>query len=311
MNTNAEHIEILLERLYGDNPVPHSAKEKLFLACNGQNIRTFPQFLDQLEHSPHTPLGLLNRLHTGEVHEDCGATRGAYDPEHLWPDGVIPYCFTKPQTFWSTLRPSDLARIPYDKAIAAIEEWRKKTPVSFRYYDVDAADLPDDHVEIQFTDTKGFGRSASEETGKKGGKQILYIAGSDDQSVSVHELGHVIGLHHEHQRSDRPSSLKPTEKNGDTVKIKNTTKGWLCCKVDLEDKIQTVGAYDWKSVMHYPGAAFKAGYQGPRPKVEVGAKGRRQNLFAEEQVVSMFPDISAGDIDTVRAMYGGTKIVVQ
>lgn len=77
------------------------------------------------------------------------------------------------------------------------------------------------------------------------GRQSINLQpkGCDTVGVSVHELGHALGLAHEHKRSDR----------GDHVKInwKNIKSSWKAqFKVDERASVRL--PYDYQSVMHYP-----------------------------------------------------------
>ena len=76
------------------------------------------------------------------------------------------------------------------------------------------------------------------------------MTGSTACSVGVilHEMGHVIGLWHEFDRSDRATYV--------TVNYANVIKGsWGNFEI-LTDNEQILGPYDYASVMHYIPYAF-------------------------------------------------------
>jgi hypothetical protein len=96
------------------------------------------------------------------------------------------------------------------------------------------------------TDLSGY-CEASE--GMVGGQQ--FIGGSINCSFAgtCHEMGHAIGLLHEHQRPDRNSYVVLTPANAD--------KPFLLGDFDFfADDFQMIGLYDYASVMEYPAFSF-------------------------------------------------------
>ena len=127
--------------------------------------------------------------------------------------------------------------------------------------------------------------------GMAGGQQ--FIGGSINCSFTgtCHEMGHAIGLLHEHQRPDRNSYIVLTPANAD--------KPYLLGDFDFfADDFQVIGLYDYASVMHYPAFSFT-----------------KNNLPVLESIPPGIPlsnttGYSAGDIDTVRRLYGFTPSTV-
>ncbi len=134
------------------------------------------------------------------------------------------------------------------------------------------------------------------------------MTGSTACSVGVilHEMGHVIGLWHEFDRSDRATYV--------TVNYANVIKGsWGNFEI-LTDNEQILGPYDYASVMHYIPYAFTrnggvvlesipagipmAGYEGVPS--QPGATGTPLPGF----------DYSAGDKESVRRLYGAAPTTV-
>ncbi len=79
--------------------------------------------------------------------------------------------------------------------------------------------------------------------GMVGGQQFLDIGpGAWTRWVICHEIGHALGLIHEHQRSDRDSYV--------TILTANITAGYTSSFAKLGDSLNS-GPYDFLSVMHY------------------------------------------------------------
>ena len=121
--------------------------------------------------------------------------------------------------------------------------------------------------------------------GMAGGQQ--FIGGSINCSFTgiCHEIGHAIGLLHEHQRPDRNSYV--------VLNTANADKPFLLGNFDLfADNFQTIGLYDYASVMHYPAFSFT-----------------KNNLPVLESIPAGIPlsnttGYSAGDVDAIKRLYG-------
>lgn len=120
-----------------------------------------------------------------------------------------------------------------------------------------------------------------------------FIGGSIDCAFAtiVHEMGHTIGLLHEHQRPDRNSFVVFTPANVD--------KPYIAGNFDFfTSNYQVVGLYDYASVMHYYPFAFT-----------------KNNLPALESIPAGIPlsntaGYTPGDIDTIQRLYGLTSSAV-
>ncbi len=123
------------------------------------------------------------------------------------------------------------------------------------------------------------------------GQQFITGSASCALGTLVHEMGHTIGLYHEHQRPDRSTYVTFTPANAD--------KPWIAGNFDIPTyNYQTIGLYDLASIMHYPPFSFT-----------------KNNLPVLESIPPGIPlsnstGYSAGDIDAIKRLYGLTPSTV-
>jgi len=123
--------------------------------------------------------------------------------------------------------------------------------------------------------------------GVAGGEQTLECGSGCTVATWLHEMGHTVGLLHEHQRPDRANFINLTLANAD---LPNVPGNFTLFLYDY----QTLGLYDYASVMHYGAFDFsKAGL----PVIESIPAGIP---------LSNNSGYSAGDIDTIERLYGAT-----
>ena len=149
-----------------------------------------------------------------------------------WSNGVIPYVVA----YGGSLLSSDsLDR----KITAAVNYWNSRFPgVLVKRTN------QSDYVIIRFL--AGVCQSP---VGRKGGIQFIDIDNSCSTGNIVHEIGHVLGLRHEHTRYDRNSFVKITAANILPGKENNFAQPAAGDSINI-------GAYDFGSIMHYPSNAF-------------------------------------------------------
>jgi hypothetical protein len=119
------------------------------------------------------------------------------------------------------------------------------------------------------------------------GPQTLDCGGACTVATWLHEMGHTVGLLHEHQRPDRANYITLNLANAD---LPNVPGNFTLFLFDY----QAIGLYDYASVMHYGAFDFsKAG------------------LPVLESIPAGIPlgnntGYSAGDIDQIERLYGAT-----
>ena len=183
---------------------------------------------------------------------------GVSSASSLWPGGRAPYEID--DGVESALR---------ERIHAAIEEWNAKTVISL----------------FPRTDEPSYVRFEMVDSGHPCSAFVGYITNSPTKvflppncntAGVTHEIGHAVGLFHEHQRPDRDSFFAvPT----DSLQLGFDGAEWAAHAGD-----QVSGPYDYRSIMHY---WSRRAISIPRG-IRFGFTG----------------SLSAGDIDGVARLYG-------
>ena len=164
---------------------------------------------------------------------NCGAI---FYTIELWPDGKIPYTISKNFSV-------------YDKMFieGCIGEWEKNTNIDFQYYYGNSESLYVLHIRKNKNENE---LSSSAVVGYC--FESMIILGVLSRPVILHELGHVIGLLHEHQRPDRDKYIKVLYKNIEP-------SAYFCFEKRPADEFlydYTKFPYDYYSIMHYYESSF-------------------------------------------------------
>ena len=181
----------------------------------------------------------------------------------LWPDGVIPYVID-----------SGFTEGAMGNIHAAINAWNSRTVITL----VERTTEPDF---VRFVPEGGRYFCAAY-LGRRGGEQKIILGDADGCPVwpTAHEIGHAVGLMHEHQRKDRDHYISVPD-------------GALRLSSYIASSVPS-GPYDYASVMHYRNAITIP----PGMLLGPAVGGEPPTAYGN------LPGLSSGDIDGVARLYG-------
>ena len=187
-----------------------------------------------------------------------------------WQLGRIPYVID-----------SDISDEQRQAILGAIAEWNDKTVIS----------LVERTTETDFVRfTRVPSGNCRADVGMLGGEQGIYIPPEGCSPASVaHEIGHTVGLFHEHQRTDRNAYVTLLSDNLDKSKLDA-----------YRDVHPGSGPYDYASVMHYDLASNSRNGDYVMETVPPGMLVSGGRWEDSDNSVRL----SQGDIDGVARYYG-------
>jgi len=208
-----------------------------------------------------------------------------------WPDGDVYYTFT---TSGTNAVPDNLQKAFLDAA----GEWATFADLHFVPWTTQA-----NYVTIEVSNGLEGGESA---VGMVGGQQFLSVGpGAWNRGTLCHEIGHTLGLVHEHQRSDRDSYV--------SVLTNNIVAGGIGNFVLLGDSLNQ-GTYDFLSVMHYS----RNYLSGPEPSGFDSTNSSTLDTIVTLPAYTNYIDLmgepgpvvlSDGDRAGMAAIYGTTTLI--
>ena len=196
------------------------------------------------------------------------------DEDKLWSSKVVPYEIS-----------TSFTAIERQNILTAIETWSNSTCIEFV-----ARSSEEDYVSFMKSST-----GCNSHVGRRGGTQVINLVSACANYLHsiLHEIGHALGLQHEHTRPDRDSYITIHEE-----KIQFSYRFAFSRRKDNTIDYQGT-EYDYGSVMHYRRNAFKNCYNCNTVTVKNDTVYNRQgrpNLGMEHR-------LSLTDITQVRRQY--------
>ncbi len=265
-------------------PTARTAVALLFLTA----LSVAPRAQAPVDSSQYVVMGdmLLDRA---RVSSDPLGRRGmlAFLEGTNWPAGVVPVAFV------ATITPAQRAQF-----FTACGEWTRVANVR----------CVGRTSEASYVNVSDQTSGCSAVVGYGVGPRAMWLGpGCWGERTLQHEIGHALGLMHEHQRSDRDQYV--------TVDYSNVEPGFESAFAIVANS-QNVGPYDFSSIMHYTWLSFAR--DGSRP-VLIPKPGYEQFRVAMGDGQPEQPPLvytgggtrpSAGDRAGIRARYGASPTFV-
>ncbi|RIH83575.1 Flavastacin [Calidithermus terrae] len=190
-----------------------------------------------------------------------------------WPGGRVPYVFAND---WGSEANNTAMRARIAQAIA---HWEEHTNLDF-YHDAGGPN------KLIFRNSEGCSSFVGRRDDLVDDPQNVNLNMGCDLSAVIHEIGHAVGLYHEHSREDRDGFVQVLWGNIEGGKEHNFNR-------HVDDGFD-VGPYDFESIMHYSCSAFS---RNGMPTLQILAPGVTCADVGDNAV------LSEGDILSAYRMY--------
>ena len=213
--------------------------------------------------------------------------------KYLWPANKVPYTtqnFPYPDLIHKAIALWSQTRIVFEE-LHSVNTSSPESYLIFKY-EKDPATLS--HTDI------------GHQQGKQIHQVVITSANKDVLRALLHEMGHTLGLLHEHQRKERDFYVKINQENrdqrwpfpafNDNVYRKNESS--VEC-IGIRKPNNRIVNYDFESIMHYHQFSFADG-RNPRRTIEI--KDSRNYHFYNDMGTKA--KLSTSDIVGIKNMYG-------
>lgn len=237
-----------------------------------------------LEERPTSKTGLV--MVEGDMAMPPGSSNTSRLTPHLWANRTLTYCFSSTCT--------EEAKVAWEKATV---HTRRQVPcLQFRgvstTLDAGGVETCENVPSVLITSEKldGCWSHVGQVSGTDGSymhsSQPLNLGqGCESMGMAAHQLGHALGMQHEHSRSDRGQAV--------VMKLEKVRYD-ATDKLAVRDEAYTSTTYDVMSLMHGPASAFSR-----TGEETIEAKDHKFTPYLGQRMA-----FSQGDVEHIADLYG-------